>query len=64
MRKQLDLSITRTHALVAQLEVGTPAQKMSCLLDTGSADLWIPSKRCKTCETLGEQLKKPLFLHY
>ncbi|CAK9068397.1 unnamed protein product [Durusdinium trenchii] len=50
-KKQLDLSITRSHALVAQLEVGTPAQKMSCLLDTGSADLWIPSKRCKSCET-------------
>ncbi|CAJ1351622.1 unnamed protein product [Effrenium voratum] len=49
-KQQLDLSITRQHALVASLTVGTPPQKMSCLLDTGSSDLWLPSKRCTSCQ--------------
>ncbi|CAJ1401450.1 unnamed protein product [Effrenium voratum] len=49
-KQQLDLSITRQHALVASLTVGTPPQKMTCLLDTGSSDLWLPSKRCTSCQ--------------
>jgi len=36
---------------VADITVGTPQQTLSCLLDSGSADLWVPSKRCKDCET-------------
>jgi len=30
--------------------VGTPPQTMHCLLDSGSADLWVPSMACATCE--------------
>lgn len=31
------------------MSVGTPPQPLRCLLDSGSADLWVPSRRCETC---------------
>lgn len=44
-----DLQLSRSHVFVADITVGTPPQRLSCLLDSGSADLWIPSKQCKNC---------------
>merc|ERR1740123_2556534 len=38
-------------ALVAQISVGTPPQALSVLLDSGSSDMWIPSKHCRSCTT-------------
>lgn len=32
----------RISLYVAEVELGTPAQKIKCLLDTGSLDLWVP----------------------
>jgi hypothetical protein len=41
--------ISQDFAIVATVSVGTPAQEFRCLLDSGSADLWLPSKRCESC---------------
>jgi len=35
--------------MAVRLSVGTPPQEMSCLLDSGSSDFWVPSKHCRNC---------------
>merc|ERR1719171_1990658 len=37
-------------AIVARIAVGNPPQELSVLLDSGSSDLWIPSKNCQVCQ--------------
>lgn len=46
----MNIRVSRRHVLVAEIAMGTPPQMLECLLDTGSADLWIPSQKCADCD--------------
>uniref|UniRef100_A0A0K0DFA0 Peptidase A1 domain-containing protein n=1 Tax=Angiostrongylus cantonensis TaxID=6313 RepID=A0A0K0DFA0_ANGCA len=35
------------HEFVGNITLGTPDQQFAVMLDTGSADLWVPGKNCK-----------------
>jgi len=52
-----ELRETRNHAMVAAMEIGSPPQVLSCMLDSGSADLWVPSFRCDSCDTKDSEQK-------
>jgi len=48
-------ALTHDYALVANIYIGTPAQNMTCLLDTGIADVWVPhSFRADNSSTYGQ----------
>jgi len=44
------ITINRAHAQVAEIMLGSPPQRLTCLIDSGSSDLWVPSKRCQRCQ--------------
>lgn len=52
----LPLHSARNHALVAPIAVGTPPQRLTCLLDASGADLWLPSARCESCAADSREL--------
>lgn len=39
------------HLYIANISIGSTAQKMSVQLDTGSSDLWVPSTRSDMCQS-------------
>ncbi|KAJ3022997.1 hypothetical protein HKX48_004620 [Thoreauomyces humboldtii] len=46
------------QAYYTTISIGTPAVFYTVLIDTGSADLWVPSTKCTTCGT--RKLYNPL----
>lgn len=49
LQKLPGMVVSVKHEFVATISIGTPEQRLRCLLDFRSSGLWIPSSRCRGC---------------
>ena len=50
-KNKINLNLTKENLYFFEIEIGTPTQTVSVLLDTGSNYLWINSNNCLDCKS-------------
>jgi cathepsin D len=49
----ISLTDVQDSEYFGEVDLGTPAQKFTVIYDTGSSNLWVPSKSCTNCKKSG-----------
>ena len=55
MPPSVSLTDVQDSEYFGEVLIGTPAQKFTVIYDTGSSNLWVPSKACTNCKKSGSK---------